>query len=314
MTEPNSSLSSLGAAGSKHVQITPLSPQIRHRGLQAAHTSRPVPPSWWPTIRQVGVGALDLIIVAAVIVVLRRSWNKNAGIVPLERLAFFLLPVFLIIMGLAMLESERPDAFIASLGVVVGLFTLFLMARQITLAQNLEAIARHQTDILDRQDAMLRQRAHLVVWGDFEYQRNLHPGKQTHLGFGIVNVGDRTAHSATLQLLMPNSFDAAAMFGQAYPSWFRTPEHEGFSRWETDLSRLFFIDVPVVRAAFVAFNHPENIEDAISAIKWRIAFADGVVPGKGLWQQLTSKDAILNALEAGIGANAKCPESPSDVA
>ena len=253
-----------------------------------------VPPKWLPVARTIGIAFVDFIIVAGVIVILRRSWEKNAGIPPLERLAIAALPVFLIIMGLVMIESDQPDAFIAALGVVVGILTLLLMARQITLGQNLEVIARHQTAILDRQDSVLRARAHLVVWGDVERQRQLSDGFQTsYLGFGVMNIGSRAAQSATLQLLMPDSFDAAAMFGEtAYPIWFRTPDGEGLSRWETDLSRLFFVDVPVVRAAFVAFNHPHLEANVLSRIKWRIAFADGIVPGKGQWQELTTRASL----------------------
>ncbi len=81
------------------------------------------------------------------------------------------------------------------------------------------------------------------------------------------------------------------MFGtKGAERWRIGPDEEGFSQWETDLERLFFVDVAVAAATYAAFNHPREIEDPMALIKWRIAFSDGVVPGKGLWADVTARE------------------------
>jgi hypothetical protein len=119
------------------------------------------------------------------------------------------------------------------------------------------------------------------------------PTQRAELELGVMNVGTRTAQAATLQLLIPSTFNNQAMFGDtSYPRWFRAPEVEGYSRWEVDIDRNFFVDVPVTRAAHVAFFYPTDVGDPFEKMQWRIAFGDGVVPGRGQWSPLTTREAM----------------------
>lgn len=232
---------------------------------------------------------LNALVLAVVFWILRRSWSKNEGIPPLERIIVFSAPFLLIFLGLTMMENLQPEATAGAISVVVGLFTLLLMARQIGIAQ-------HQTQILDRQDAALRARAKLVVWGNVTYTQGVSgPSnyQQTRLRLGVVNVGDRAAQSATLQLLVPVTFSHLQMTPD-FPTWFVTLGAQG-RRWEVDIDRIFFVDIAVENATQVAFNHPLDIRDPISQIRWRIAYADGVSPGKGQWEALTTSPPTASA-------------------
>jgi hypothetical protein len=271
--------------------VTPL--ELAHdaaRGFEGVVSFFTHPSLWRSFVFQI----VNIAAIIAAIRVVRVGWKTNDGLAPLERLILLSIPVILFYLGMVMFENEQPESTIGAITVLVGMVTLLLVARQVSLAQNLEAISRHQTAILDRQDAMLSQRAQLKVSGKVQRRQNVtETTAQTWVELDVVNVGSRAANSATLQLLMSKLFDSNAMFGTpAGDQWRILPDEEGFFRWETDLDRLFFVDVPLLGAAFVAFNHPRKIENAAGLIKWRIAFFDGVVPGKGLWADLTLRDKI----------------------
>lgn len=232
---------------------------------------------------------IDAAVIFVAIQLLRGAWRKNDFLSPLERLVFLSLPVLLIFMGLWVMEEEHPEVMIEAVTAVIGLLTMLLVARQITLAQRLEQIASTQTKILEHQDTIMSALAHLQVWGTVEFQQPFSAEKlRTNVGFGVVNTGSRSAQWATLQLLVPPEFNADAMKNlPEFPLWYRTPDDAGYSRWETDLDRFFFVDAPVNRVTFVSFFHPIGSREVFERIRWRIAFADGIVPGRGQWAQLT---------------------------
>ena len=183
---------------------------------------------------------------------------------------------------------------LSGVAVLVALFTIALMVRQIRLAEKLEDIANRQTTILGRMDEAINAKAKLVVWGTLEWQSRP-AGRssklmQTQIEFATKNIGTKTADGATLQLRIPRAFSNQAMFGWSGPSWYVIPEEDNdqYSRWEVDIDRLFFVGVPVKRATYLAYNHPDDMSDPFAFISWRIAFADGVTPGKSEWEPLTT--------------------------
>lgn len=180
-----------------------------------------------------------------------------------------------------------------------------LIAAQILLAfqqldlQNREIdLVEQQGKILERQDELLHQRARLIVWATVSH---LAPVSAIVLGtaieFTILNVGDRTARAATLELLMPSSADRYPH--RAQPEWYETPDIQGNSRWRIDLERYFFVDIPVKLAARLDLTYRLSVAGTlVNDIKWRIAFEDGVEPARGEWEPLTTREAIADKYRA----------------
>jgi hypothetical protein len=193
-------------------------------------------------------------------------------------------------------SKPTPDQSLTALGVDVAVITFALVAFQILIAfkqvdlQEIEiGLVEDQGLILERQEAEMRRAAKLVLWAESipqgEWGENMVFSIGLNLRYG--NIGDKTAESATILLLLPPAFGMIGAPGSSTVWRFRDTKVDRngilYTIAELDLKTLIFPNSPyeIVWQRLVS-----NFFMNDAPFYYRMIYSDGATPDYAGWNEL----------------------------
>jgi len=193
-------------------------------------------------------------------------------------------------------ENNESDK-IGTVAVAVGVVSAIIALVQLWLAER-------QQQIIERQDAELRQKARLVMWAmalpeDWEQlQRSIQSTMGLGVGVGtpqlslsIANVGTRTARECTIIVLSPEGFFSNESLLTTRWQDRGTESHQGesYERWEIPLWDWLFFPNHVVRVPYTMLADSSQVS-AGAKLFYRLLYADDSTPSATGFSRLTTRE------------------------